>query len=568
MKTANKNSFEIDRQIMWDRLIAIVEEQAQTIIRTAFSSAVTDAGDLSAGVFDTKGRMLAQAVTGTPGHVNAMAQSVAHFLERYPLLKMSNGDVYITNDPWLATGHLHDFTVVTPIFFESTAVALFASTCHVVDIGGRGFGADAEELYEEGLQIPILALFTKGNLNADLMTLIRENVREPLLVEGDLYSLVASNERGGIRLCEMLKEYDGQSLTQLGNWIIETSHEAMCKAIMALPAGTYSHSTRIDGYDEPLCLSAQMMIESEQIVVEMAGTSEQSKFGINVPLPYTQAYISYGIRCIVGAGIPNNAGSLAPIKITAPASCLLNAKRPAPVSARGVIGHLLPDLILGCLDKAIPGLALAESASCIWGPMIYGDSDDKKFVLVNAHAGGMGARKTQDGLSTTGFPSGVRCTPIEVTESVSPIVIWRKELLKDSGGAGRYRGGLGQIMEYGHKAGLPFILSAMFERVDNPAAGRNGGDMGAPGQVYTNSGRSLKGKGRQSIKKNETLILEMPGGGGYGAAFSRAADQVAEDVLADLVSVDAAHQKYGVSLDEEGRVDETRTQKLRSNNKK
>ena len=564
MKKMNASGFEIDRQIMWDRLIAIVEEQAQTIIRTAFSSAVTDAGDLSAGVFDTHGRMLAQAVTGTPGHVNAMAQSVQHFLQRYPLSKMSSGDVYITNDPWLATGHLHDFTVVTPVFFENTAVALFASTCHVVDIGGRGFGADAEELYEEGLQVPIVELFRKGEVNADLITLIRANVREPLLVEGDIYSLVASNERGGLRLCEMLSEYNGQSFTQLANWIIETSQQAMCRAIAALPAGEYSHSTTIDGYDEPVCLSAQMTIHPEQILVELNGTSAQSKFGINVPLPYTQAYISYGIRCIVGSRIPNNAGSLAVIKINAPASCLLNAQRPAPVSARGVIGHLLPDLILGCLDKAVPGLALAESASCIWGPMIYGNEDTDKFALVNAHAGGMGARKTQDGLSTTGFPSGVRCTPVEVTEAVSPIIIWRKELLKDSGGAGQYRGGLGQTMEYGHREGLPFVLSAMFERVENPAAGRNGGDNGACGRLYTNSGRALRGLGRQLIDKDETLILEMPGGGGYGEAFARPAEQVAEDVLAGLVSIDTALNKYGVSLDEEGSIDETRTRELRS----
>ena len=537
----------IDLQIMWDRLLAIVEEQAQTIIRTAFSSAVREAGDLSAGVFDTSGRMLAQAVTGTPGHVNAMAQSVPHFIERFPVGGMREGDVFITNDPWLATGHLHDFTVVTPCFYNNRVVAICAATCHVVDIGGRGFGADAREVFEEGICIPISHFLHAGELNDTLMSIIRANVREPLLVEGDLHSLVACNQRGAQRLCEMLREFRLDSLDQLADRIILQSGKAMQDAIGALPQGRFTHRIRIDGYEQPLTLAAAMHIRPDHISVDLSGSSPASAYGINVPLPYTSAYVCYGIRCLVGAGIPNNAGSLETIKVSAPAGCLLNAARPAPVSARGSIGHLLPDLLFGCLHQVIPDQVPAESASCIWGPMLYGDSGSTPFSLVNAHAGGMGARPGIDGLSTTGFPSGVRCTPVEVTETVAPVVIWRKELLADSGGAGKFRGGLGQVMEYGHVNDASFTLSAMFERVQNPAAGRDHGQAGKAGKLYTSGGTILKAKGQQLIPAGEHLILEMPGGGGVGNPLERDRELVRNEIADELVSPESAVTVYGLT---------------------
>lgn len=545
MSKADNQLHIIDLQIMWDRLLAIVEEQAQTIIRTAFSSAVREAGDLSAGVFDVSGRMLAQAVTGTPGHVNAMAQSVPHFIERFPIDGMCEGDVYITNDPWLATGHLHDFTVVSPCFFKGQPVAFFAATCHVVDIGGRGFGADAREVFEEGICIPITRLIHAGELNDTLMAIIRANVREPLLLEGDLHSLVACNQRGAQRLCEMLCEFQLESLSHLADWVITRSGKAMQEAIKALPRGVFTHRIRIDGYEQPLTLAAAMHIHSDHISVDLSGSSPASTYGINVPLPYTTAYVCYGIRCLVGAGIPNNAGSLEAIKVSAPAGCLLNAVRPAPVSARGSIGHLLPDLLFGCLHQVIPDKVPAESASCIWGPMLYGGTDSASFSLVNAHAGGMGARPGLDGLSATGFPSGVRCTPVEVTEAVSPVIVWRKELLVDSGGAGKFRGGLGQVMEYGHINNEAFTLSAMFERVQNPAEGRNHGQAGKAGKLYTSGNVTLNAKGQQLIPAGEHLILEMPGGGGMGDPLERDRDLVLNEVVDELISPEAACTVYG-----------------------
>ena len=559
-------SFSVERQLMWDRLLAVVEEQAQIILRTAFSSAVSEAGDLSAGVFDTQGRMLAQASTGTPGHVNSMAQAVGHFLERFRLAGQRPGDVYITNDPWLATGHLHDFTVVTPICLDGKVIALFASTCHVVDIGGRGFGADAREIFEEGLAIPPLLLACEGELNQTLLQIIRANVREPLLVEGDLHSLIACNERGGVRLLEMMREFGLHTLDPLADWIIQTSREGMLRIIGTLPAGTWSHSTEVDGYDSPLTLAATLTIGPEGMHVDLTGTSGPSAFGINVPMSYTAAYVSYGIRCVVGSHIPNNAGSLSAITVSAPLGCVLNAQRPSPVAARGTTGHMIPDLVLGCLHKAGIASAPAESCSCIWGPMLYGQESSRRFALVSVCAGGMGARHDGDGLSATGFPSGVRCTPVEVLESVSPILIWRKQLLEDSGGAGRYRGGLGQSLEFAHVEGHAFSLSAMFERVDHPAAGRQGGNYGAAGHLHTNTGRQLTPKGRQTIEPGESLLLEIPGGGGFGAPHERDPERVGQDVREGRVSHEAALRDYGVVVLEDGTVDAvaTRTARLSS----
>ena len=339
-------------------------------MRTAFSTVVREAGDLSAGVFDTTGAMLAQAVTGTPGHVNAMAASVGKFLARYPLATLAPGDVLVTNDPWDGTGHLNDFTVVTPVFDGDKAVALFAATSHIADVGGRGFGPDAGELFEEGLRIPIMKLFEGGEENAVLMRLIAANVRDPVVAEGDLHSLTACNHNGGRQLLAMLREFELDSFDRVGRWIIATSRRAMEEEIRALPDGMYRHAMDVDGYDQPVHLACALTIAGDAIDVNFAGSSGLSAYGINVPLNYTEAYASFGVRCVVGNDVPNNAGSLQPVTVRAPAGCILNAEFPAAVSARHAIGQMLPDVVLGCMDQVLPGVAPAEGASCIWNPVL------------------------------------------------------------------------------------------------------------------------------------------------------------------------------------------------------
>ena len=572
--TPRANDSPIRLQLMWDRLIAVVEEQAQALIRTGFSTSTREAGDLSAGVFDVDGNMLAQAVTGTPGHVNSMARSVRHFLDRFPPGEMRDGDVFLTNDPWKGTGHLHDFTFVTPAFHDGRLVAFFASTSHVVDIGGRGMTSDGRQIYEEGLYIPLMRFADAGRVDQGLIDIVSANVREPDQVVGDLHSLATCNEIGCARLVEMMGEFEIADLDRIARHILEKSEAATLEAIRAIKPGTYEYAMRIDGLEKPVDLVAAMTIGPTGIDVDFSGTSGISSYGINVPFCYTEAYASFGVKCIVAPSIPNNAGSLAPIRIGAPEGTILNARHPAPVSVRHVTGQMLPDVMFGCLHKALGGNVPAEGTSCLWNIYAFGGPgrvdvdpeelvDAEPFTVLSFHSGGTGARPGKDGLSATGFPSGVRNVPVEVTEAISPVVVWRKEYRADSGGPGRDRGGLGQVMELGVTEDAPFAFSALFDRIDHPPRGRDGGVPGAGGQVRLASGGALAGKGTQTVPRGDRVVIEMPGGGGLGDPKARRPELVAADVRAGLVSAAQARDLYAVSVTPEGDVDAAATDALR-----
>jgi N-methylhydantoinase B len=534
---------------------------------------VREAGDLSAGVFDRDGNMLAQAVTGTPGHVNSMAAAVRHFLDAFPLRTMREGDHYITNDPWLTCGHLHDLTVVSPTFLRGEPVGLFASTVHVVDIGGLGMGPDGRQVYEEGLAIPLMPLACAGVFNEDLMRIVRANVREPLQVEGDIYALAACNDEGGRRLVEMMDEFGIANLDRLGAHIIETSRQATIDAIGRLKPGKYRYGVDMDGYDRPLHLAAEMTISADNIHLDYTGTSPASVYGINVVMNYTLAYTAFGVKCLVAPEVPNNAGSLAPITASAPEGCVLNVKRPRAVAARHTVGHMLPDLVFGCLHQVMEGGVPAEGASSLWNPQIYGGADlqdelgaaseTPPFSTVIFHCGGTGARPGKDGLDVTAFPSGVRTIPVEATESVAPVIFRRREFREGSGGAGRQRGGLGQVIELGGVDGASIAMLCNFERINNPARGRDGGGLGAPGGVSLLSGKPIRAKGRQTVTGGDVIRLELPGGGGFGDPAERDPDQVAADVADGLYTREAAERDYRVALAEDGAVDRVGTALLR-----
>ena len=527
----------IDLQVMWQRLIAVVEEQAQTLLRTAFSPIVRECGDLSAGVFDREGRMLAQAVTGTPGHVNSMAESVRHFIARFPCETMEPGDVFITNDPWMGTGHLNDFVLTTPCFHEGRLVALFACTSHLMDIGGIGFGPDATDVHMEGLHIPLLRLARKGRLDETLMAMIRANTRLPVDTEGDVYSLAACNDVGCRRLVDMMREFGLADLDALAEHVLTRSREAVLREVAALPKGSWRSEMVVDGYDAPVTLAAEVTIGGEGVHVDYAGTSPAAERGINVPMSYTTAYTVFGLACAIGAEVPNNAGSLAPLTVSAPEGSILNAPRPRPVASRHVIGQMLPDVVFGALRHAIPDRVPAEGTSCLWNLNVRGEGPGGEvFTMAVTSNGGTGARPAADGLSATAYPSGVKGTPVEIAEAITPLVFWRKELREGSGGPGRTRGGLGQVIEVESRIGRPFELLAAFDRIDHPARGRDGGGDGAPGRVALASGRALRGKGFQTVPPGERLVIETPGGGGIGPPSERPAERVEADVAAGLVS--------------------------------
>jgi N-methylhydantoinase B len=541
---------------MWNRLIAVVEEQAQTMIRTAFSTTVRESGDLSAGVFDLQGRMLAQAVTGTPGHVNSMMESVGHFLRRFPAETMRPGDHYMTNDPWLGTGHLHDLTVVSPAFHEGRMVGLFANTAHVIDIGGLGMGPEARSVFEEGMYIPIVKIFAEGVANETFFDMLRAGTRLPVELEGDVYSLCACNDAGIRRLTEMMAEFDLEGLDDLAAHIFDRSRSATIDAIAALPPGVYRSSIGSDGYEAPVTLQAAMTIAADTITVDFTGTSGLSTRGINVPAAYTRAYTAFGIKVVVAPDIPNNTASLEPFRCVIPEGTILNAPRPYPVAVRHVIGHLLPDLMMGCLHGAVPDRVAAEGSSCLWNPPLRGGGSVSgqarpnrpvlpDFEVITFNSGGTGARPTLDGLDATAFPSGVRTMPVEATEAIAPLVFWRKELRPGSGGAGQTRGGLGQIMEIGGRDDLEFACNAIFDRVSNPPHGRDGGGDGAAGRVALKSGTDLRPKGFQVIPDGDRLVLELPGGGGMGDPYRRDRALVARDLRDGLITPEQAVADYG-----------------------
>ena len=499
--------------------------------------------------------MLAQAVTGTPGHVNAMAESVGFFLRDHPVRTLVDGDVLITNDPWEGTGHLNDFTVVTPAFVSGRPVALFAATSHIADVGGRGFGADANQVFEEGVRIPIGHLMRAGRVDETLIRLLRANVRDPDVAQGDLYSLAACNRTGCERLAAMMAEFGLDSLDPLAKMVVSASRRAMLERIRALRPGTYRNHMRIDGYDHDLDLACTLTVSDDGIHIDFDGTSPMSPRGINVPLTYTRAYASFGVRCVVGSEVPNNAGSLSTISVDAPRRSILNAPPPAAVAARHAIGQMLPDVVLGCLEQAMePGSVPAEGASCLWNPVLLGGPGltgahaygaAEPFVVNPFHTGGTGARPGKDGLSATAFPSGVRSTPIEITETVAPLIFWKKEYIPDSGGPGEFRGGLGQVMEISHASGEPFAISKMFERVRNPARGRAGGGDGALGRAHVPKLGELRAKGREVVPPGHRIVLETPGGGGLGDPRRRSRELVREDVLDGYVTEAAAAKDYG-----------------------
>ncbi len=534
---------QIQRQVMWNRLLAVVEEQAQTMIRTAFSTTVREAGDLSAGIFDLQGRMLAQAVTGTPGHVNSMMESVGHFLRKFPAERLHPGDHLITNDPWLGTGHLHDLTVVTPAFRGGQLVALFANTAHVIDVGGLGMGPEGRSVFEEGLYIPIVKCFEAGRPNETFFDFLRAGTRLPVELEGDVYSLCACNDAGVRRLTQMMDEFALDSIDPLATFILDSSHRATLAEIAKLPGGTYRAEIWSDGYERPVRLAASMVVGMDAITVDFDGTSGLSGRGINVPAAYTRAYASFGIKCVVAPDIPNNSASLAPFRMVIPEGCILNAPRPSAVAVRHIVGQLLPDLMMGCLHQAAPDRVTAEGSSCLWNPPLRGgpivsgqNSPLVDFEVITFNSGGTGARPGQDGLDGTAFPSGVRTMPVEATENVAPVVFWRKELRPDSGGAGRTRGGFGQVMEIGAKGDAEFACNAIFDRVAHAPRGREGGQDGAPGIVRLKSGAMLRTKGYQVIPAGERLILELPGGGGMGAPEQRDPARHARDIRDGLVT--------------------------------
>ncbi len=540
-------------EILWNRLLSVANEQQSTLIRTAFSTIVRESKDLACGIFDTRGQMIAQSLTGTPGHINPMATGAIHLLRAYPPETLEPGDVLVTNDPWLTAGQVNDFTVMTPVFRGPEIVAYFSNCCHAPDIGGRILSAEAREVFEEGLQVPVTKLFRGGDPNEELFKILRANVRTPEETVGDLYAQASSNAVGARSLLAMLEEFGLETVDPLADAIIERSEGALRRAIEALPNGRHEHETWSDGFEEPIRIRVAVEIQDRDIHIDFAGSSPQSRRGINVVLNYTEGYASFAVKAAICPDVPHNEGAFRPVRITAPEGSILNCRRPAAVASRHLVGHFLPSAIFGALAPVLPDRVLAGSADPIWmsiwrstWPGRQGQPG-KSSNLTLFMLGGMGARPAKDGLSTTGFPSGVGGVPTEVVETQAPLVQTYRRLRPDSGGPGRFRGGLGQEVEIAHLGDSPWSVSGMVDRTRYAASGLDGGQSGALGE-FEQSGEPAPPKTVLSLDPKDTVRMAPPGGGGFGDPKTRNPEQVLADVVAGYVTLEGARRDYGVAI--------------------
>jgi len=515
--------------IVWTRLASITEEVATVLLRTSFTPVVREAGDLSAGIFDRHARMVAQAVTGTPGHINTMATAVRHFAKLFPLDSLAPGDALATNDPWLASGHLHDVTLVSPLFHHGRAVGWCANTCHMADIGGRTLGAEGLDVFEEGLRIPIMKIIERGVMPGLLRDVLAANVRAPEMVLGDLQAMAVANLRAEARLGELLDDLGFENLELAADSILSRSEAAVRERIRALPNGASSGEVVLDGFEAPVTLHATVRVDGDRLSVDYTGTSGAVREGINVVHTYTQAYTTYALACLLYPDVPHNEGSFRPVSVEAPEGSILNARFPAPVAARHIIGHFLPGAVYAALSGLIPGRVPADGAYGLWASQFEGArANGNRYVFTMFSNGGTGGRARSDGLSATSFPSGVQNIPVEIIESTTPLLVHERALRPGSGGEGTHRGGLGQVLTLSLREGEA-VYSTIYERLSHPALGRNGGFPGAPGRVTRSDGQAVHGKRKSRLPAGVTIRIELPGGGGWGDPGARPADARARD---------------------------------------
>ncbi|MER6988253.1 hydantoinase B/oxoprolinase family protein [Saccharopolyspora hirsuta] len=542
-----------------NRLHSLLDEQQAALVNTAFSPVVRESLDLACAVFDSAGEMVGQSSGGTPGHINAMATGMRHIVTEHPPESLADGDVLITNDPWMTSGQINDITVATPAFRDGRLIAWFASCCHSPDIGGRILSAAAAEVFEEGLRLPILKLRTADGPDRTLERLIRANVRTPDETMGDIYAQVAANQVGIRSLDRMLDEFGLDGVDEVAAEIMRRSEQALRTALRAIPDGRYSASADSDGFDgEAIHLAVTAEVSGDTVHIDYSGSSPQSPHGINVVLNYTRAYTSFAIKAALAPEVPHNAGSFRPVEVTAPRGSVLNCVDPAPVASRHLIGHFLPSLLFEALRPAVPGGLPAMSADALWMTVWRGGGIDepRPFTLTVFGAGGTGARPDKDGLSTTGFPTGVRAAPTEVLETLTPLVQRCRELRPDSGGAGRFRGGLGQVVEVTRHGGHEWTVNANIDRVDFPAPGAESGSAGAPGEFAdVRTGADLPRKQLVRLAPDAVVRLRFPGGGGYGDPRARPVEQVLDDVVNGYISIAAARDEYGVDVEYTGDPD-------------
>lgn len=543
-------------KMMWDRLIAVVDEADTALGRTAFSTVVREAHDYVTVLLDAEGRSIAQCTYSIPSFIGTLPITARHILERIPASSLHPGDVLITNDPWLGTGHLPDITMLTPIFHQDRLVAFAGNVAHMPDIGGRAFSADAREVFEEGLRLPPTFLYRQGKASEEMFAIIRHNVRVPEQVMGDLEAGRSANEVMARRLVEFLDDYGLKDLGGLAEEMFSRSEANMRAKIAALPDGEYVNTLRIDAFDAPLEIKVRVAIKGEEILVDYAGTSAQSDRAMNSVQNYTYAYTVYPLKCVLDPETPNNEGSFRAIRVTAPEGTILNPRLPAAVNGRHLVGHVLSFAIYGALSEIMPERILADGGSApSWVLVLNGQYDDgKSFANFMFFSGGQGARMGMDGPASLHFPTNISSVPAEHVEATSPIQVELREQIADSGGPGQWRGGNGVRFVLRSLATRPCSVTLQCERLKNPPQGSQGGHAGAAGHVLLNGEPMARPKEQFTLRPNDVLTLELPGGGGMGDPLKRDPTLVIADINAGVITADQAREAFGVvpTLDGKG----------------
>jgi N-methylhydantoinase B len=539
----------VSLEILWNRLISIADESAAALLRTSFSTIVRESNDFATVLMDSNGNSLSENTGGIASFNGVLPITLGHFLKRFPKQTWKPGDCVITNDPWLATGHLPDITMVMPIFHQGELVAFSGSIAHSPDIGGSLWSADCQELYEEGLRIPPIHYMREGEVVGNVSDFILGNVRVPDQVLGDLNAQVIANTVCARRLGEFLDDSAMVDLGALSSALLSRADVAMRKAIEQVPDGVYRATVDADGFDaDETHIECAITVDGQQMHIDYAGTSAQIGRGLNCVMNYTLAYSTYPVKCMLDPETPRNEGSYRPITVSAPEGSILNPTYPAPCNARQLTGHLLAGVIYKALAEAIPDQVIAE---CGGAPTMravfsgYGEGDTR-FSQILFASGGMGASTRADGLPTTAFPTNAGAGSIEAFESVSPLIVWKKELREDSGGAGEFRGGLGQECVIQSTSTRPMQLSLLSDRWKHPASGMLGGGAGARSEIQFEDGRVPHPKSRTRMEPGERLTMRYAGGGGCGDPRQRRRDSVAADLANGYISKDSARNDYGL----------------------
>ncbi|MBM3594025.1 MAG: hydantoinase B/oxoprolinase family protein [Alphaproteobacteria bacterium] len=527
----------VELELLWRRLISLVDEAAAALVRTSFSTLVRESYDFSCIVTDAAGQSLVQATESIPSFIGTLPETVKHFLRFFPPETLKPGDVLVTNDIWLGTGHLPDITVAKPIFRHGKLIAFSASTAHAPDIGGKIRSPEPREVFEEGLQIPPLKLMRAGEADETLVAILRKNVRTPEQTMGDLWAQVVALDLMEERLHILMEQAGLNDLASLAAEIHVRCEAAMRSAIAALPDGTYKSELQTDGLmDKPVTLKLSLTIEGDRIIADYTGTDAQVDRAINCALCYTYAMTMYGVKVCTSPNLPNNEGAWRPISMIVPDGCIVNPVFPASGGSRMLIGHYLPMLVFGCLGQIVPERVMAACGSPMWGMNQSGvNAHGKPYANMFFYNGGMGANMRGDGISCLSWPSNVSSTAIEITEHIAPLRVHYKRLRPNSGGPGRHRGGLGQEIALESRSETPIAVSFLAERTIFPAFGIEGGKAGAPGVLRIN-GDKVDPKKQYVLSRGDTVILATPGGGGHGDPDQRNKVARERDIQAGYIS--------------------------------